>query len=526
MNSIQVLDCTLRDGGYCNGWKFGKNGISKVTKGLTDSGIDIIECGFITNRVENNPNITKFRTLEAISPIIPSNRRNCIYVGMINYGEYDPEELPLCKDSPIDGIRIAFHKKNLKPALEMCRSVKDKGYKVFIQAMVSMAYSDLEFINMIEMVNELEPYAFYIVDSFGMMKRKDMIRFFSLIEHNLKKTICIGFHSHNNMQLAYSNAQTLVEMQSDRNLIIDSSIYGMGRGAGNLNTELFIEYLNDNCNSNYLIKPILEVMDGVINDFYRKNPWGYSLPNYLSAKHNTHPNYAGYLSEKNTLTAEGMNEIFEMMDEDKKVEFSKEYAESMYIRYMEGGKSNETHLTEFANSIKGKEVVLIGPAKSSEVCKDVILNYLKNNEVVTISVNFSYPHVKTDYLFISNMRRYNEVGRRDSDRCVITSNIPTDDAFLKIKYQDLLNDTEVVRDNAGLMAVNLMIKMDAKRVVMAGFDGYSYNSSDNFAEPQMVIFEEKARLDAMNHGMGIVLSEYSKLIEIVFLTDHPYYELV
>ncbi len=526
MNSIQVLDCTLRDGGYCNEWKFGKKGTSKIIEGLTNSGIDIIECGFITNRVDNDPDVTKFRTLDAISPIVPSNRRSCIYVGMINYGEYDPKELPLCNESPIDGLRIAFHKKDLKSALEMCRQVKDKGYKVFVQAMVSMAYTDLEFISMIDMINDIEPYAFYIVDSFGMMKRKDMVRFFSLVEHNLKDTICIGFHSHNNMQLAYSNAQTLVEMQSDRNLIIDSSIYGMGRGAGNLNTELFIEYLNDNYNSNYLIKPILEVMDEVINDFYRKRPWGYSLPNYLSAKHNTHPNYAGYLSEKNTLTAGGMNEIFEMMDEDKKVEFSKEYAESMYIWYMERGKSNETHLAEFANSIKGKEVLLIGPAKSSEIHRDKIMNYVENNDVVTISVNFSYPYVKMDYLFISNMRRYNEVGKRDLDRCVVTSNVPADGVFLKVKYQDLLNEKEVVRDNAGLMAVNLMIKMGAKRLIMAGFDGYSYDSSENFAEAQMVVFEEKAKLDAINHGMGTVLSEYSNLIEIVFLTEHPYYNLI
>lgn len=525
MKAIQVLDCTLRDGGYCNGWKFGKTGISKVLNGLTNAGIDIIECGFISNRVENNSDITKYRTIDAVSSIIPVNRRNCTYVAMINYGEYDVSQLPHHTSFTIDGLRVAFHKKNIKPALEMCKSIKEKGYKVFVQAMVSMAYSDLEFLELIKLVNELEPYAFYIVDSFGMMKRKDLIRFFSLIEHNLKSTIWIGFHSHNNMQLAYSNAQSLVELQSDRNLIVDSSVYGMGRGAGNLNTELFIEYLNDNYNSCYLINPLLEVMDGVINEFYRMSPWGYSLPNYLSAKHNTHPNYAGYLSEKNTLTVEGMNEIFEMMDEDKRVEYSKDYAESLYIRFMESGRSNESRLTDFEGSIKGRTVLLIGPAKSSENKKDLVINYATQKNVVTISVNFMYPHIKTNYLFISNMRRYNEVRIKDSDRCIITSNIPADDVFLKVKYQDLLNDTEIVRDNAGLMAVNLMIKMGANKIVMAGFDGYSYDMSENFAEPEMIIFEEKARIDAMNYGMGKVLSEYSKLIEISFLTEHPYYEL-
>lgn len=71
-----------------------------------------------------------------------------------------------------------------------------------------------------------------------------------MIEHNLEKDIQIGFHSHNNMQLAYSNAQKLITVQTNRSLIIDSSVYGMGRGAGNLNTELFVEYLNDNAGKN------------------------------------------------------------------------------------------------------------------------------------------------------------------------------------------------------------------------------------------------------------------------------------
>ena len=84
--------------------------------------------------------------------------------------------------------------------LEACQKVKEKGYKVFVQAMVSVAYTDEEFLELISRVNEIEPYAFYIVDSFGMMKRKDLTRLFYIVEHNLKPCIWIGFHSHNNLQ--------------------------------------------------------------------------------------------------------------------------------------------------------------------------------------------------------------------------------------------------------------------------------------------------------------------------------------
>ena len=83
----------------------------------------------------------------------------------------------------------------------------------------------------------------------------------------------------------------------------------MGRGAGNLNTELFVEYLNDNIGSTYQLKPLLTIIDEILNGFYEQNYWGYSLPNYLSAKHNAHPNYAGWLNSKKTLTIDNMNDI-------------------------------------------------------------------------------------------------------------------------------------------------------------------------------------------------------------------------
>ena len=227
MNTIHVLDCTLRDGGYCNQWKFGYVNAKKITRSLIDANVDIVECGFLTNRVTYNPDITKFTTLEKIATVIPSDRKGKIFVAMMNYGEYQVEDLPEYDGSSIDGIRVAFHKKNLKEALEVCKGIKAKGYKVFVQAMVSLSYSDEEFLALIRAMNEIEPYAFYIVDSFGMMKKKNLIRLFYMVENNLKDGIWIGFHSHNNMQLAYSNAQSLVDAQTNRNLIIDSSVYGM-----------------------------------------------------------------------------------------------------------------------------------------------------------------------------------------------------------------------------------------------------------------------------------------------------------
>ena len=372
MNKVNVLDCTLRDGGYCNNWNFGFNNSKRIIHSLVDSNVEIIECGFLTNKTEYNQDSTKFTSLEQVSRIIPENRDGKLFVVMINYDEYNIDELPPYDGTSVDGIRLAFHKKDSHKALKLCEIIKEKGYLVFIQAMVALNYSEDEYTCLIREVNNLYPYAFYIVDSFGIMKSKDLEHLFHIVDNNLSENICIGFHSHNNMQLSYSNAQLLLSFKTSHNVIIDTSIMGMGRGAGNLNTELFLDYLNDNTNKDYNIRPLIYIIDEVIDGFYQKEYWGYSLPNYISATHNAHPNYAKYLDDKKTLTIGAMDDIFNMMDNDRKVSFDKSYIEQLYIEYQERNQVQESRLSSFIESISNKRVLIIAPGKSSIVEKDKI----------------------------------------------------------------------------------------------------------------------------------------------------------
>ncbi len=517
MNNIHILDCTLRDGGYCNEWRFGFENVRRITHGLQEADIEIIECGFITNRVTYDPDVTKFTTVAEAAQVIPQNREGKMFVAMMNYGEYNIDDLPSYDGSSIDGIRVAFHKKNLNEALKLCEQIKAKGYLVFIQAMVSLAYSDEEFLSMIRRVNEFKPYAFYIVDSFGMMKGKDLTRLFYVVEHNLDEEIWIGFHSHNNMQLAYSNAQQLTIVQTNRNLIIDSSIYGMGRGAGNLNTELFLEYLNENAGKHYQLKPILTLIDEILNEFYQRNYWGYSLPNYISAAHNAHPNYAGYLDDKKTLTIEGMNDIFDMMDEDKKVSYDKAYIEELYLKYMATGKVQEEHKTELKERLKGKKILLIAPGKSS-VDEDEKIRAFKTDEVIVISVNYAYESITPDFIFLSNLRRFRELDSNQKNKCIVTSNIPAEGVYYQTKYRDLLNSEEAVADNAGLMVIKFLMQYEVEGIYLAGFDGYSHDVRENYGSSEMAFITRNAVLDAMNAGMSKVLKEYSNKINIRFVT--------
>ncbi len=522
MNKVHVLDCTLRDGGYCNEWKFGFDNARKITAGLVDANVEIIECGFITNRVQYDHDVTKFNSLEELSSIIPDNRDGKIFVAMMNYGEYNIEDLQCYDGSSIDGIRVAFQKKNLEEALKLCEQIKEKGYLVFIQAMVSLSYSDEEFLAMIRIVNSVEPYAFYIVDSFGMMKGKDLTRLFYMVEHNLKESIWIGFHSHNNLQLAYSNAQRLITVQTSRNLIIDSSIMGMGRGAGNLNTELFLDYLNENAGKNYDIKPLLAIIDKILTPFYERSYWGYSLPNYISASHNAHPNYAGYLDAKKTLTFENMDEIFDMMDDEKKVSFDKSYIEELYLRYQEKDRVQEAHLTDLKQRLGGKSVLMIAPGQSSVTERDKIVAVANKAEVVTISINYDYDESLTDFLFVSNLRRYRDLPANKRTKSIVTSNIPALDVYLQVRYKDLINSVEYVKDNAGLMLAKLLLLLGVKKLYIAGMDGYSINSNENYADQKMNFYTEKSVAKEKNTGMTKVLKEYSKDMEICFVTTSRY----
>lgn len=519
MSNIKVLDCTLRDGGYCNEWRFGAENIRTIVRGLTESGVDIVECGFLTDRVSYDPDVSKFTEVGQIKPFLEVNRSGRQYVCMVNYGEYDADALPVCDGTTFDGIRVAFHKKDMLPALELCRAIRQKGYKVYVQAMVSLSYSDEEYLELIRCVNRLTPECFYIVDSFGVMKRNDLTRLFFLVEHNLDRSIAIGFHSHNNMQLSYANAQALVDLHTEHEIILDASIFGMGRGAGNLNTELFVEYLNDNVGAHYALKPLLSIIDEILVGFYRRNYWGYSLPNYLSAKHNTHPNYAKYLDGKKTLTVEAMDELFSLMDEEKRVSYDKAYIESLYTKYMSKNEAQQTHFDELKKRINGQNVLLIAPGASSSDEKEKIVRFARENDAVTISINFDYAALCTDYIFVSNLRRFRELDADKHGKCIVTSNIPAVDVYLQTRYADLLNDEETVRDNAGMMLIRFMIRLGAKKLYLAGMDGYSVDPMQNYADQKMTFYTQRAIMESMNDGMNAMLRRFSQQIGIEMLTS-------
>ena len=144
MKRIRILDCTLRDGGYINNWKFGYENIKDTVQRLIQAGIDIIEAGYLSSKGDFSADESQYSSVDAIKRIIPADRKNTLIAVMINCGDYDAELLPQYDGTGPDCIRVCFHKAQALQAVELCRKIKEKGYKVYFQPMVALSYSDAE----------------------------------------------------------------------------------------------------------------------------------------------------------------------------------------------------------------------------------------------------------------------------------------------------------------------------------------------------------------------------------------------
>ena len=214
-----------------------------------------------------------------------------------------------------------------------------------------------------------------------------------------------------------------------------------------------------------------------------------------------------------------MDEIFSMMEPDKRASYDKAYIEELYLRYQATGQVQELHLQELRERISGSRVLLIAPGRSSVEEFDKIAACAAEPDVVTISINFDYQLLKTDFIFLSNLRRFRELDAGKYGKCIVTSNIPNLGVYLQTSYRDLLNNIEAVRDNTGLLLIRLLMGLGAKQILIAGMDGYDPDPARNFADQTMAFYTRRAQFEAMNSGMSAVLTEYSKQIGIEFVTE-------
>jgi len=525
MNKINILDCTLRDGGYVNKFNFDDSHMSNIIKQLNHANIDIVECGFLDKKISKESNTSRFKSIDILNNLLSkTDLTNSLNVAMVEYGNYDVYSLPFVNDSnknEIKGIRYSFRKSDHTKIFDEVKAILEKGYKLFIQPIATELYTDIEIIDFMNNCNNHKITAFYIVDTHGSMLRDNFRRLYYLIDNNLRKDIKLGFHSHNNLQLSYSNAIDFIEVASknDREIVIDSSIYGMGRGAGNLNTELLADYLNNNFNTNYNIDFLLEVVDDYLSAIKKENEWGYSLEHFLSATQKCHPNYASFLINTKNLSILEIKNLLQLLPSDEKREYNKEVIEKIYISHKEKATLD---IKDLPSTFFEKPTLLLASGNSVVERQNDVLTKIKENSLQVLGLNHISKLIKSDYVFFSNQARYNEFSDSIStEKLIVTSNIKVksnhNNCYV-LDFKSLFNFENQNIDNVAVLALNLFVKNNTKNIFIAGLDGYKSNQNENYAyqEYNRVVNEEA--LNEINNDLISAIKKLSQKMHISYIT--------
>lgn len=527
MNDIKVLDVTLRDGGCVNNFDFGKVYMEKILAAEEKAGIDIIELGYIDEKFGSYHDRTQYINEMAIKESILFNKKNNIsYVSMIDYGKYNFKTLEKRTSNGIDGIRLAFHKKDWKNAVLAGEIIIEKGYDLYIQPMITLRYEEEELLELIAAVNRKLPgaVAFYIVDSFGEMRENELIKMLKLVDDHLLKQISIGFHSHNNLQMSYSNAIVMLQFQTSRDFILDSSIMGMGKGAGNLNTELLLEHLNLYYHKNYNLSSILAVMDEVVNQIHSEFYWGYAPEFYLSSVNHCSPSYASYFYDRHMLPIDQVSELLGKITETKKISFDPVYAENLYRKYNEEKMvDDQAVVEELQKELSGKKVLLIAPGKSIIEAKDKIDVKIKEKNVVSIGLNVLNGFY-IDYILATREEIYKQA-LKEKRNVLVASNLSKGGRG-NVKVLDYGKWTEVdeeTHDSSAVIILKLLRACGVKEIMMAGFDGFSVDINANYYDVYMRHPVKESQAKKRNdYYRKLIQSIRDEGVSIHFLTKSKY----
>ena len=325
---VHIVDCTIRDGGYL----FDKNSDPKFVKGilngLVDAGIDFCETGFLQSK--NNGETIVYHDSKDVIKYLPSDPKNTRYLGFCDNSRYTPEELDPCDGKSFKWLRISFAKHEIDASLDFCKKALDKGYHVQFNPMDSISYTIEERAALIEKANKVKPSSFSIVDTFGAMYMTDLEAIFRQFDELLDKDIMIGLHSHDNLGLSCALAERMVQLaeETGREICIDGSLFGMGRGAGNAKTELLADYLNKHCGANYNIPVLLETIDKYIVPVLDHIHWGYDLPMFICGTKHSHVDNVNHLKKTGEVSITDIFNVIESLTPQQRTRYGVGYSKT------------------------------------------------------------------------------------------------------------------------------------------------------------------------------------------------------
>ncbi|MDP3981875.1 MAG: aldolase catalytic domain-containing protein [Chlamydiota bacterium] len=286
---IKILDCTIRDGGLINNHDFDHPFVRRVYEAVSSAGVDYMEIGYKNSRElfsDEEYGIWKFCDDEDIYRVVDGIEKGAKISVMVDIGRVNVEDVKPKSESPVDMIRVASYAKDVDKAIAMVNLFHDKGYETAINIMAISRDQGPELDGALKQIEkECQSEVIYIVDSFGALYQEP-------VEHLVKrfrkalKTKEIGIHAHNNQQLAFSN--TIEAIIHGANYL-DTTVFGIGRAAGNCPSELLLGFLK---NPKFDIRPVLDLISNDFIPLREKIEWGYIIPFAIAGIMNEHPRAA------------------------------------------------------------------------------------------------------------------------------------------------------------------------------------------------------------------------------------------
>ena len=380
---INLLDCTLRDGGYYNNWNFKHNLIKEYLILMSKLQIKYIEFGFIsfTSKLNNTGNINR-TLLKKLN--FPKN----LHIGvMINTKELFNKS----KKTDKKKINILFKKKlsnkisfirfacNVDELNELCLILNDKRFnkfKIFINLMQASEIKNKDLIKIIKLIKINKIQYFYLADSFGSFTNSSIKKIYSLVIKNYNKNI--GFHAHDNLGLAYSNTITLLKKGVN---FIDCTLMGMGRGAGNLKTEEIYNYLYSEKNFDLIKK---------FNKKYflplkKKYNWGKNIYFRYAGINKIHPTYVQEIITNEKYKKKDYLKILQYLKKND----TKKYDPFNLYNFNHFNNDNKFSLINITKYFKNKNIVVLGPSKINPNIKSRISKLLMKNNHICVALNSS-----------------------------------------------------------------------------------------------------------------------------------------
>lgn len=499
-NKIEVLDCTIRDGGYINKWNFDKKLVSETYRALSKSGVDYVELGYHCTEDFLNAQeygLFRFSKIKDIEDIWEFHNNPTNISLMVDYGKFNISSLYQYIDSPIKLIRMAFHKNKLKEALKSAEKIKDIGFKVSVNFMGFSSYTKKEIKQLIKILKNISLDYAYVSDSYGSIFPNQLVDFLSpLLEI---KHIKWGFHPHNNIQMAFAN--TLAAMEAGIG-IVDSSIYGMGRGAGNLPTEILLAYLQFMRPQKYNVVPILNIIDRYYLDLKKKYGWGYELPYMISGIYSCHPDYAKKIIDRKEYDIEDVWRTLEIIKSIKPVGFQKNLLEDILQKGLFGkkelkaadNKRKEVSIqgnieVNYINRHRDDNFLILANGPTLSKYKPHIDKFIEKYRPVIMGGNYLGSLFKPHYHAFNNKRRFVDYidTINENSKLLIGQHIPLEmvKEYTSKKYEIIyhkniqyspfdIKDGVVSSDcrTIALLMVAVAIVMGAKNIYIAGLDGY------------------------------------------------------